>query len=568
MNQAHLIQEKKAKYAHIERDALIRLAQPRSANSPTMTHRRGMSNSSANTARSSKTVMHARRDSGGTVTSAALSPRERQLESPTPFAQPLSPLAGTNRLTKEPQELLDDRPAVYSSRPPSPVKEESSDGQSDGGDALEPPLKPSKEVDLTGSQRMRTPRKRRQSLAPSERSTRSNSGGSQVFGHHGIIRLYSTFADKTSVYYVLELASNGELASVIRKLGSLDLGSAKFYAAQLIDTIEFIHEREIIHRDIKPENILLDADRRLKVTDFGSAKILGRQEGSPEETSKRSFVGSADYVSPEVLRNEPASFASDIWAFGVVVYNFITGKSPFRSATEFLTFQKVLKCELEFPEGFDPQAQSLVERCLHLDPRKRPSPQQIKSHPFFSGIDWTTIWQIPAPEAATGMTPPQETLASIRMDSDVWAVFDDDGSEGAGSSPREDPHSQEPQYDRYAAASAVKAVDNAYDEEFDPPRPGWLVGEPGPLRSHKPRGWSTSSSSSGGRLSGLLDAVGINPPSTPSNIRISSGRASRASGRNEEVYPYNGGSSPARSRTQSPESIMFRGVTHTDNSKW
>lgn len=95
---------------------------------------------------------------------------------------------------------------------------------------------------------------------------------------------------------------------MIRKYGSLDLTSARFYAAQLIDTLEFIHEREIIHRDIKPENILLDNDMRIKVTDFGSAKILGRKE-EEGEASKRSFVGSADYVSPEVLRNEPATFA-------------------------------------------------------------------------------------------------------------------------------------------------------------------------------------------------------------------------------------------------------------------
>lgn len=310
----------------------------------------------------------------------------------------------------------------------------------------------------------------------------------------------------------------------------------------------------------------MDSERRLKVTDFGSAKILGRKEEGSEETSKRSFVGSADYVSPEVLRNEPASFASDIWAFGVVLYNFITGKSPFRSATEFLTFQKVLKCELEFPDEFDPQARSLIKGCLNLDPSRRLTPQQIKAHPFFAGTDWSSIWQIPAPEAHTGMTEPQKTLANIRLDSDVWAVFDEDGSEGNASS-GDDPHSQEPQYDRYAAASAVKAVDNACEDELDPPRPGWLVGEPGPLQMHKPRGWSTSSSSSGGRLSGLLDAVGINPPFTPTNARATSGRVSRASD-HDDLYQYSSSYSPSRASGQSPEAAKYRGVTHTDNSKW
>lgn len=202
MNQAHLIQEKKAKYAHIERDALIRLSQPRSANSPTMTHRRGMSSSSGNTTRSGKTVVNARRDSGSTLTPSTLSPRDRattggQNESPTNFSQPLSPLAATGRLTREPQDLADERASGFSSKPPSPVKEET---HSDTGNASEPVVKSTKEAaDLSGTQRLRTPRKRRQSLAPSERSARSTSGGSQVFGHPGIIRLYSTFADKTSV---------------------------------------------------------------------------------------------------------------------------------------------------------------------------------------------------------------------------------------------------------------------------------------------------------------------------------------------------------------------------------
>jgi 3-phosphoinositide dependent protein kinase-1 len=404
---------------------------------------------------------------------------------------------------------------------------------------------------------MRTPRKRRQSLAPSERSARSSksvTGGSQVFGHPGIIRLYCTFADKTSVYYVLELASNGELATVIRKYGSLDLTSTRYYAAQLIDTLEFIHEREIIHRDVKPENILLDNEMRLKVTDFGSAKILGRKE-EPSETSKRSFVGSADYVSPEVLRNEPATFASDIWAFGVVLFDFITGKSPFRSATEFLTFQKVLKRELEFPEGFDPVARSLVELCLDLEPKGRPTPQEIKAHPFFAGVDWNNIWSAPAPKIRTGMSPPQPTLAQVALDSDVWAAFDDDESDGEFGD-----HSQEPQYDRFAAAEAVQAVDYPEDD-LDPPRPAWLEEEigPRPPRQPKPRGWSTSSSSCGGRLSGLLDTMGINP--TFAN-RNGSGRVSRTSDRGS--YDDR---SPSQSRNGSPEA-RYRGVAHADNSRW
>lgn len=219
MNQAHLIQERKAKYAHIERDALIRLSLPRSSMSPTLRagHRRGLSNSSsggAGVGPNRKNAPHVRRDSGGMSSSATVtapSPsgglRDRPLssaDSPTMGTTPLSPLISSGRLgsrTAEPQEILEDSPR---SKPPSPVKEESSDGQSDVGASSEPiQLHPRKDGSADqDSMRMRTPRKRRQSLAPSERSARSAksvSGGSQLFGHPGIIRLYCTFADKTSV---------------------------------------------------------------------------------------------------------------------------------------------------------------------------------------------------------------------------------------------------------------------------------------------------------------------------------------------------------------------------------
>ncbi|KAJ9117630.1 hypothetical protein QFC22_004480 [Naganishia vaughanmartiniae] len=200
--------------------------------------------------------------------------------------------------------------------------------------------------------------------------------------HPGVVRLHYTFKDDTSLYFVLDLATNGELLSFIKKYGSFDVDSAKRYAAQLIDTIEFMHERGVIHRDLKPENILLDEDMRIKVTDFGSAKVLDLSElpigkslqnvrgsnatdrDATQEERKRSFVGTAEYVSPEVLRNEHASFAADIWAFGCILFQMLAGRPPFRGATEYLTFQQVLKAEYEFPEGFDEQAKALLQQVL------------------------------------------------------------------------------------------------------------------------------------------------------------------------------------------------------------
>lgn len=329
-------------------------------------------------------------------------------------------------------------------------------------------------------------------------------------------------------------------------------------------------------------SILLDDDMRIKVTDFGSAKILGRN-GEKETTSKRSFVGSADYVSPEVLRDEPASFASDIWAFGVVLYDFIYGKSPFRSATEFLTFQKVLKREISFPDGFDPVARDLVDLALNLDPAKRPSAQALKTHPFFEGIDWNNLWSVPAPKIHTGMTAPIKTLESVQLSSDAWTVFDEEESDHEVLEESTPANPREPQYDRIAAAKAVRAVDNqessprSSDDVYQPPRPGWLdeegLARPS-FRENKARGWSTSSSSSGGRLSGLLETMGINPAYTPPGQRATSNRGgpSRASGRSDEQSHLGFPRSPrsprsTRSRNQA-DGKWGLGVATVDTNRW
>ena len=307
---------------------------------------------------------------------------------------------------------------------------------------------------------------------------------------------------------------------------------------------------------------------RIKVTDFGSAKILGRKE-EPSETSKRSFVGSADYVSPEVLSDQPVSTASDIWGFGVCLYNFIAGKTPFRSATEFLTFQKVLHREFTYPDGFDEQGKSLIDSVLDLDPTKRPTVQEIKAHPFFSTIDWGMLWQVTPPTIHTGMSPPQQA-PHMTLDSEVWAAFeDDDDSDGdIGSSPVEGRFDE-----RFGGGVQFPRHESPEEstEDLDPPRPVWLdeEGPSGQTPEKKVRGWSTSSSSSGGgRLSVWLESMGIN---TPPGRRAGSSRASRYSDRSDDRPRLDEGTrSPrtSRSRATSPAAPRILGVTSADNTRW
>ncbi|PWN87562.1 Pkinase-domain-containing protein, partial [Acaromyces ingoldii] len=235
---------------------------------------------------------------------------------------------------------------------------------------------------------------------------------SLLIRHPGVITLYWTFQDSNSLYFVLELAPNGELLSFIKKLGSFDKACSRYYAAQLLDTIEGIHAAGIVHRDIKPENVLLDGEMRVKVTDFGSAKIKKKGPNKPatatpaaneEQERASSFVGTAEYVSPELLTDKSVTERSDLWAFGCVVYQIVCGRPPFKGVSEYQTFQKIIKGDYEFVDAFPEDAKDLVQGLLQLDAAKRFSIDEMKGHKFFEGVNWKGIWKEPAPELKVGI---------------------------------------------------------------------------------------------------------------------------------------------------------------------
>lgn len=225
--------------------------------------------------------------------------------------------------------------------------------------------------------------------------------------HPFIVRLHYTFQDDKKLYFVLGLASNGELLKWIKKLGSFDEECTRYYAAEILSALEHMHNKGIIHRDLKPENILLDDSMHVQLTDFGTAKFLSEED----DGHANSFVGTAQYVSPELLTDKLACKSSDLWALGCIVYQLLAGKVPFRAGNEYQTFKKITALDYSFPDGFPERAKDLVEKLLLLDPKARLGSEEnggfeaLRQHPFFEGIKWDTLHETKPPQLDAYLPP-------------------------------------------------------------------------------------------------------------------------------------------------------------------
>lgn len=235
-----------------------------------------------------------------------------------------------------------------------------------------------------------------------------------VIGHPFIARLASLFEDESFLYFVIEFCPYGDMNNLIkiarRKNRALTKDTIRFYAAELVSALEKVHKEGIIHRDVKPQNILIGDRGHLKLTDFGIAarvqspeniKQTYNLENSLDSADRRnSFVGTFTYMAPELIREEGACFASDLWALGVILYQMFTGEVPFKGSSDYLLFQNILKGHVEFPKNFpSASGRDLIEKLLVTDVDMRLGAKgydDLKNHSFFRGIRFEFLDKVDA----------------------------------------------------------------------------------------------------------------------------------------------------------------------------
>ena len=229
-----------------------------------------------------------------------------------------------------------------------------------------------------------------------------------------ILKLHYSFQTPENLYMILDYCPIGDLSYQIQ-LNLMEEDEAKFYIAELILAIEYLHQHDIIYRDLKPENILIDSDGHLKLADFGLAK-----ENVSTNAPNKTFCGSPQYLSPEMLSKEGTTKASDIYGIGAILFELISGSPPFYSPDENLMYKNISENKLMFPEFFSEELKDLLKKMLDKDPKNRIGIQNdksdLKNHEFFSDINWEDIMN-------KKVKPPVEMI-DVREEYDLKEKFE------------------------------------------------------------------------------------------------------------------------------------------------
>ncbi|XP_053576071.1 ribosomal protein S6 kinase alpha-5 [Bombina bombina] len=210
-----------------------------------------------------------------------------------------------------------------------------------------------------------------------------------------LVTLHYAFQTDSKLHLILDYVSGGELFTHLYQRDNFSEDAVRFYSGEVILALEHLHKLGIVYRDIKLENILLDSDGHVVLTDFG----LSKEFVSEELERTYSFCGTTEYMAPEIIRGQGGHGKSvDWWSLGILIYELLTGASPFtlegEKNSQSEVSRRILKMDPTIPSSLSLEAQDLLKRLLRKDPKRRlggEGASQIKDHPFYRTIDWEAL---------------------------------------------------------------------------------------------------------------------------------------------------------------------------------
>ncbi|XP_061352464.1 phototropin-1-like [Gastrolobium bilobum] len=251
--------------------------------------------------------------------------------------------------------------------------------------------------------------------------------------HPFLPALYASFQTKTHVCLITDYYPGGELFLLLDRQPTkvLKEDAARFYAAEVVIALEYLHCQGIIYRDLKPENVLIQSCGHVSLADFDLSCLTSckpqliipatnekkKKKKKKQQKSQQfplfiaepmrasnSFVGTEEYIAPEIITGSGHTSAVDWWALGILLYEMLYGYTPFRGKTRQKTFANILHKDIKFPKRkpVTLHAKQLIHWLLHRDPKNRLGSQEganeIKRHPFFRSVNWALIRCMKPPE--------------------------------------------------------------------------------------------------------------------------------------------------------------------------
>lgn len=235
-----------------------------------------------------------------------------------------------------------------------------------------------------------------------------------------IVKLHGSFQSEDKLYFVLDYHPGGDLYYLLSRSGCFPENHLRYYASNIIVALEHLHANNVIYRDLKPENILIAEDGRAVLTDFGLCKDfqhhvqlpspnrqgqLTEADGTGEKKTMNplpgyqawaeSFVGTPEYLAPEIILGHNYGPSCDFYALGVTLFELATGQPPFYHTDALKLYRFTLHGTVRYPETMSPTLQNLLASLLERDPARRlgtrGGAKEVMQHPFFASVDWDAV---------------------------------------------------------------------------------------------------------------------------------------------------------------------------------